>query len=143
MLLRAHETVMQSVGRIDGIVERGQVTDRREWQQRWRTAGCVAGGMLIWSVLPGTVARSLPESWHVPEWMASRTMARELQGRASGCSRSRASGISSHLAPRSPRALSHQHDLDPGPTPMGSIFAPATSNRIHTSRWGHCIFAGQ
>jgi hypothetical protein len=80
MLLRAHETIMQSVGRIDGIVARGQAADRRGWQQRWRTAGCVAGGMLIWSMLPGTVARSLPESWHVPEWMASRTMARDMKG---------------------------------------------------------------
>jgi hypothetical protein len=35
--------------------------------------------MLIWSMLPGTIARSLPESWHVPEWMASRTMARDMK----------------------------------------------------------------
>jgi hypothetical protein len=79
MLLRAHETIMQSVGRIDGIVARGQAADRRAWQQRCRTAGCVAGGMLIWSMLPGTLARLLPESWHVPEWMASRTMARDTK----------------------------------------------------------------
>jgi hypothetical protein len=79
MLLCAHETVMQSVGRINGIVEHGQAADRRGWQQRWRAAGCVAGAMLIWSVLPGTIARSLPESWHVPEWMASRTMARDMK----------------------------------------------------------------
>jgi hypothetical protein len=79
MLLRAHETIMQSVGRIDGIVARGQAANRRAWQQRWRTAGCVVGGMLIWSVLPGMAARSLPESWHVPEWMAARTMARDME----------------------------------------------------------------
>jgi len=26
------------------------------------------------AILPGAVARSLPERWHVPEWMAARTM---------------------------------------------------------------------
>lgn len=80
MLIQAHETIMQSVGRIDGIVERGQASDRRGRQQRWRTAGWVAGGMLIWSIVPGTMARLAPESWHVPEWLASRTMARDMKG---------------------------------------------------------------
>ena len=79
MLIKAHDTIMQSVGRIDGIVERGQAGYHREWQQRRRAAGFLVSGMLIWSILPGAMARSAPESWHVPEWMASRTMARDMK----------------------------------------------------------------
>lgn len=33
--------------------------------------GGVLGGILLWSFLPGTIARSVPESWHWPEAMAS------------------------------------------------------------------------
>lgn len=34
--------------------------------------GGVLGGILLWSFLPGTIARSVPESWHWPEAMAAR-----------------------------------------------------------------------
>ena len=34
--------------------------------------GGVLGGILLWSFLPGTIARSVPESWHWPERMAAR-----------------------------------------------------------------------
>lgn len=33
--------------------------------------GGILGGILLWSFLPGTIARSVPESWHWPEAMAS------------------------------------------------------------------------
>ena len=33
--------------------------------------GGVLGGILLWSFLPGTIARAVPESWHWPERMAS------------------------------------------------------------------------
>jgi Family of unknown function (DUF6118) len=32
--------------------------------------GGVLGGILLWSFLPGTIARAVPESWHWPERMA-------------------------------------------------------------------------
>lgn len=32
----------------------------------------VLGGILLWSFLPGTIARTMPESWHWPERMAAR-----------------------------------------------------------------------
>jgi len=79
MIVDAHETIMQSVGRIDAIVERGQAADRQGRQRRWRDTGFLVGGILIWSILPGTVARSLPESWHVPESMASSMMGRDMK----------------------------------------------------------------
>ena len=33
--------------------------------------GGVLGGILLWSFVPGTIARAVPESWHWPEAMAS------------------------------------------------------------------------
>jgi len=70
----ARDVLMQSIGRVDGIVQRGQAADRQIRHLRWAGGGGLLVGMLIWSVLPGAVARSLPASWHVPEWMAARTI---------------------------------------------------------------------
>jgi hypothetical protein len=36
--------------------------------------GALAAGILLWSILPGPIARILPEGWHVPKWMAIRTI---------------------------------------------------------------------
>ncbi len=72
-----HETrdaMQRVIGRVDGIVERGQAADRQVRQRVWSAAGGALAGMLVWAVLPGMVARALPASWHVPEWMAARTL---------------------------------------------------------------------
>jgi Family of unknown function (DUF6118) len=36
--------------------------------------GGVLGGILLWSFLPGTIARAVPESWHWPERIAARML---------------------------------------------------------------------
>lgn len=42
-------------------------------QQLYRMAGGgLLAGILLWSFLPGTIARAMPESWHWPERMAAR-----------------------------------------------------------------------
>ncbi|MBK8376074.1 MAG: hypothetical protein IPL18_15005 [Sphingomonadales bacterium] len=42
-------------------------------QQLYQVAGgALLAGILLWSFLPGTVARAMPESWHWPERMAAR-----------------------------------------------------------------------
>jgi Family of unknown function (DUF6118) len=33
--------------------------------------GGVLGGILLWSFLPGAIARAVPESWHWPQRMAA------------------------------------------------------------------------
>jgi Family of unknown function (DUF6118) len=74
LLSDARDVLSCSIGRIDGIVQRGQAADR-QWQRIWQAAaGGAIGGMLLMAVLPGAIARNLPASWHVPEWMAARTM---------------------------------------------------------------------
>ena len=74
LIHEAREAISRSIGRIDGIVERGQAADRQVRQRLWSAAGGALAGMLIWAVLPGAVARALPARWHVPEWMADRTL---------------------------------------------------------------------
>jgi hypothetical protein len=42
---------------------------RRLWQG---IGGGALAGILLWSFVPGTIARAMPESWHWPERMAAR-----------------------------------------------------------------------
>ena len=74
MLDTARGALDQALGRVDGMIKRGQATDLQVVRERWHAAVGLVIGMLIWAALPGVIARSLPSSWHVPEWMAARTM---------------------------------------------------------------------
>ena len=47
--------------------------DQRE-HLLWGIGGGVLAGCLLWSILPGMVARTVPESWHWPERIARRTI---------------------------------------------------------------------
>lgn len=78
-LLTAQTALQRSIGHVDGIVKRGQAADRQRNKLIQAAAGGVFAGLLLWSFLPGVVARALPESWHVPEWMAARTMGMGLR----------------------------------------------------------------
>jgi hypothetical protein len=50
----------------------GVVRQKHEQRKRliWTAGGGVLAGCLLWSFLPGVVARTLPEGWHMPERMA-------------------------------------------------------------------------
>lgn len=55
------------IGTADTLYEQ----KRLRW---WYVGGGVLAGCLLWSVLPGFVARILPTSWHLPERIAARTV---------------------------------------------------------------------
>ena len=74
----AREVLSRSIGRIDGIAIRGQAAEGQKRRLIWCCAGSVVAAILLWSVLPGAIARVLPASWHVPEWMAARTMGTDM-----------------------------------------------------------------
>lgn len=63
-----------ATGRLGAIVGRVR-TEAEQKRQTWRFA-CMglAAGILLGSILPGTIARAMPESWHWPEWMAERAL---------------------------------------------------------------------
>jgi len=54
----------------------GDVASLNEQRRRlkWAAGGGLLAGCLLWAVLPGLVARSLPASWHLPERIAARTV---------------------------------------------------------------------
>ena len=63
-----------ATGRLAAIVGRVRAEDEQK-RQTWRFAGVgLAAGILLWSILPGTIARAMPESWQWPEWMAERAL---------------------------------------------------------------------
>lgn len=39
----------------------------------------LATGILLWSILPGSIARAMPESWHWPERMAEKVLGESSQ----------------------------------------------------------------
>lgn len=48
-------------------------TAAEQRQQLYHVAGgALLAGILLWTFLPGSVARAMPESWHWPERMAAR-----------------------------------------------------------------------
>jgi Family of unknown function (DUF6118) len=73
----ARADLHQAIGRIDGIAVRARSTHHQRKRELWTMVGAFLAGILLWSFLPGMVARSLPESWHVPQWMAARTLGKE------------------------------------------------------------------
>lgn len=78
MLDASRAAIDRSVGAIDAIVQRGQAADRQHDRLIRAACGGLVAGILLWSILPGAIARSLPSSWHVPEWMATRTLGRDV-----------------------------------------------------------------
>ena len=63
-----------ATGRLAAIVGRVR-SEVEQKRQTWRFAGVgLAAGILLWSILPGTIARAMPESWYWPEWMAERAL---------------------------------------------------------------------
>jgi len=63
-----------ATSRLAAIVGRVRAEDEQK-RQTWRFAGMgVLAGILLWSFLPGTIARAMPESWHWPEWMARKAV---------------------------------------------------------------------
>lgn len=50
-------------------------TAAEQRQQLYQVAGgALLVGILLWSFLPGTIARAMPDSWHWPERMAARML---------------------------------------------------------------------
>lgn len=103
-ILQQYRDVMsRSIGQLDGMITRGQAADVQIRWLIWTGVGGLLLGFLVWSILPGAIARSLPASWHVPEWMAARTMGMDADhaaARLMEISR-RAAGVSEPVHPRS------------------------------------------
>ena len=63
-----------ATGRLAAIVGRVRA-EAEQKRQTWRFAGGgLAAGILLWSIIPGAIARAMPESWHWPERMARKAV---------------------------------------------------------------------
>jgi hypothetical protein len=82
MLAEARDALSQSLGWINGMINRGQSVARRSEREFMIGVGGFVAGILLWSIMPGAIVRSLPESWHAPEWMAARMMG--VEGEVAG-----------------------------------------------------------
>jgi hypothetical protein len=74
ILAEASDALKRKHGWINGMNHRGQAVERRSEREWLIGAGGLLAGILLWSIVPGAVVRSLPASWHAPEWMAARMM---------------------------------------------------------------------
>jgi len=63
----AHQEAARIIRDLGGVVH-----EKHEQRKRLLSAagGSVLAGCLLWSFLPGVVARTLPQGWHMPERMA-------------------------------------------------------------------------
>lgn len=63
-----------ATGQLNAIVGRVR-TKAEQKRQIWRFAGMgLLAGILLWSIVPGTIARAMPESWHWPERIARKAV---------------------------------------------------------------------
>ena len=75
------ELFRQGYNNLDSVTRQlnalvGQVRTEAEQNRRtWHYAGAgLLAGILLWSILPGTIARAVPDSWHWPERMAGKLL---------------------------------------------------------------------
>jgi hypothetical protein len=70
----AHNELRQAAQGMRGVTSHAR-TSAEQRRKLFQTAGGgVLGGILIWSFLPGTIARAMPESWQWPERMARHVL---------------------------------------------------------------------
>ena len=113
-LQQYRDTLARSIGQIDAITVRGQAADV---QLRWLIGigvGAMLFGMVFWAILPGAIARSLPERWHVPEWMAAKTMG--MDQRAAGARMVETAGPN-NIVSSNPQAGDPDHNRTIGSRP--------------------------
>lgn len=74
MIATARRRYDDAIRELRGIVASArQAADQREYLT-WAASGGVMAGCLLWAILPGPIARALPESWYLPEKIAARVL---------------------------------------------------------------------
>lgn len=63
-----------STGQLAMLVQHGRSAIDQQRALLVTGVAAFAFGLFLMTFLPGSIARSLPASWHVPEWMAARAV---------------------------------------------------------------------
>ena len=74
-ILDAAEQVIEEVGTKLGRQLDSHVMADEQRRRLWQVGlAALAAGALLWAILAGPLARSMPASWLWPEWMAARSL---------------------------------------------------------------------
>lgn len=69
------QTAMDGWARSIGVALASARAAQAQRQQLIRAGGVgMLAGAMVWAILPGPIARALPDSWHLPERMATRML---------------------------------------------------------------------
>jgi len=72
MLDAARAVIDRSVGAIDTVVRRGEAPDKQEDRLIWAACGGLVTGILLWSILPGAIARCGHHGMYRSGWQNAR-----------------------------------------------------------------------
>lgn len=78
MLQHAASEMDAAAGRVDAALARARSAAEQDRELLRNRVAFAVAGMVLWAILPGIVARSLPASWAVPERMAARTVGKDM-----------------------------------------------------------------
>lgn len=66
-----YDHAVRELGRM--VASAKSAHEQREWLM-WTGGGGVLAGCLLWAIIPGPIARALPESWNMPERISTRML---------------------------------------------------------------------
>lgn len=70
---------MEAAGnRIDAMIARSRTVAEQDRELARNRIAFAVAGMVLFAILPGAIARSLPVSWAVPERMAARMLGTDM-----------------------------------------------------------------
>lgn len=73
-LAEARKDLYQTTQDMRGLVGRVHAVAEQRRRLTWMGGGGLLAGILLWSFVPGSIARSMPENWNWPERMATHML---------------------------------------------------------------------
>ena len=77
-LERAGQSMQAAGDRIDALITRSRSVYAQNEELKKNRIGFAVAGMLVFAILPGAIARSLPVSWAIPERIAARMLGLDM-----------------------------------------------------------------
>lgn len=73
-LMKAQNFHRQATAEMHALVGRARTSEEQNRKLQHMAGAGLLAGILLWSILPGTIARAMPESWQWPERMARKAV---------------------------------------------------------------------